>query len=113
MVEFPLPEALTFDDVLIVPGASSTLPGQVDTRTRLTREIPLNLPFVSAAMDTVTESGLAIAMAQEGGIGIIHKNLSIGRTGRGGRQGQAIRVRDDRRSDHDDSGQEDLRSVCC
>ena len=77
MIEFPIPEALTFDDVLLVPGPSSVLPGQVSTATRLTREIQLNIPFVSAAMDTVTQSGLAIAIAQEGGIGIVHKNLSI------------------------------------
>jgi IMP dehydrogenase len=70
-------EALTFDDVLLVPAHSSVLPGKVDTRTRLTREIPLNIPLVSAAMDTVTESHLAIALAQEGGIGIVHKNMSI------------------------------------
>jgi len=77
MIEFPIPEALTFDDVLLVPGASSVLPGQVATVTRLSRGIELNIPFVSSAMDTVTESALAIAIAQEGGIGIVHKNLSI------------------------------------
>jgi IMP dehydrogenase len=68
-------EALTFDDVLLVPAASSVLPGQVDTRTRLTRRIELGIPLISAAMDTVTESGLAIAMAQAGGMGVIHRNL--------------------------------------
>ena len=68
-------EALTFDDVLLVPAASSVLPGQVDTRTRLTRRIELGIPLISAAMDTVTEAGLAIAMAQAGGIGVIHRNL--------------------------------------
>ena len=77
MLEFPVPEALTFDDVLLVPAHSRTLPGQVDTKTFLTRKIALNVPLVSSAMDTVTESRLAVALAQEGGIGIIHKNLPI------------------------------------
>ena len=71
-----LQKALTFDDVLLVPAYSEVLPRDVQLRTRLTREITLNLPMVSAAMDTVSEANLAIAMAQEGGIGIIHKNLS-------------------------------------
>ncbi len=70
------PEALTFDDVLLKPGASEVMPGQVDVATRLTRTISLNLPIISAAMDTVTEARLAIAMAQAGGIGVIHRNLS-------------------------------------
>ncbi len=69
--------ALTFDDVLLVPQHSAVLPTQVDVSTRLTRNIRLNVPLLSAAMDTVTESGLAIAMAQQGGLGVIHKNLSI------------------------------------
>jgi IMP dehydrogenase len=71
------PEALTFDDVLLVPGYSATHPREVETRTRFTRRIELNVPIVSAAMDTVTEAELAIALAREGGIGVIHKNLSI------------------------------------
>ena len=70
-------EALTFDDVLLVPGASEILPAQVDTRTRLTKTVELGIPLVSAAMDTVTEAPLAIAMAQAGGMGVIHKNLGI------------------------------------
>jgi IMP dehydrogenase len=75
--ETSIPEALTFDDVLLVPAYSEVLPRDVDTRTRLTREIVLNTPIVSAAMDTVTEKQLAIAIAREGGIGIIHKNMSV------------------------------------
>ncbi|BAE52585.1 IMP dehydrogenase [Paramagnetospirillum magneticum] len=70
-------EALTFDDVLLVPAESSVLPAQADTRTRLTKSIELGIPLLSAAMDTVTESRLAIALAQDGGIGVIHKNLDI------------------------------------
>jgi IMP dehydrogenase len=72
-----LREALTFDDVLLVPGASDVLPGQADTRTKLTKTIELAVPIISAAMDTVTEAPLAIAMAQAGGMGVIHRNLSV------------------------------------
>lgn len=77
MIDYPIREALTFDDVLLVPAFSEVLPTQVDVRTRLTRRISLNLPIVSAAMDSVTESRCAITMAREGGLGVIHKNLSI------------------------------------
>src|SRR5579862_553027 len=70
-------EGLTFDDVLLEPGPSEVMPTQVNTQTRFTREIVLNIPLVAAAMDTVTESRLAIAMAQAGGLGILHRNLSI------------------------------------
>ena len=71
------PEGLTFDDVLLVPAYSEVLPREVDIRTRFSRNIRLNIPIVSAAMDTVTEAPLAIALAREGGIGVIHKNMSI------------------------------------
>ncbi|MGH8370189.1 MAG: IMP dehydrogenase, partial [Gammaproteobacteria bacterium] len=71
-----LQEALTFDDVLLVPAFSDVLPRDVELKTRLTRDITLNIPLISAAMDTVTEARLAIAMAQEGGIGIVHKNMT-------------------------------------
>ena len=69
--------AVTFDDVLLQPGPSEVMPAEVNVNTRLTREIPLNIPLLSAAMDTVTEAGLAIAMAQAGGIGVLHRNMTI------------------------------------
>jgi len=77
MIHFPVPEALTFDDVLLLPARSDVVPALVNTQTHLTREIRLNIPIISAAMDTVTESHMAIGMAQQGGLGIIHRNLSI------------------------------------
>src|SRR3954449_3762964 len=76
-VDLGLATALTFDDVLLLPRYSDVVPTAVDVTTRLTRNIRLNVPLISAAMDTVTESRLAIAMAQQGGLGVIHKNLSI------------------------------------
>ena len=85
-------EGLTFDDVLLIPQASNVLPADVDLRTKLTDKIKLNLPLMSAAMDTVTESRMAIAMAREGGIGIIHKNMSI--------EEQASHVDKVKRSEH-------------
>ena len=85
-------EALTFDDVLLKPAASAVLPNQTDVRTRLTRTIELGIPLMSAAMDTVTEAPMAIAMAQAGGIGVIHKNLDRRGAGRRGAQGQEVRI---------------------
>src|SRR6476646_4276985 len=79
MIQDDLTEGLTFDDVLLEPARSEVLPAEVDTRTCLTRQIGLNIPIVSAAMDTVTESHLAIALAQQGGIGIMHRNMTIDR----------------------------------
>ncbi len=79
MIENDIPEGLTFDDVLLVPASSDVLPSEVDTSTRLTRKITLNIPVVSAAMDTVTESHLAIALAQQGGIGFVHRNMTVDR----------------------------------
>ena len=84
-------EGLTYDDVLLVPAFSEVLPRDVDIRTHLTKNIVLNIPMLSAAMDTVTEAGLAIALAREGGLGILHKNMSIER--------QAEQVRKVKRSE--------------
>src|SRR5918911_4575599 len=70
-------QGITFDDVLLEPAYSDVVPRDVDVRTQLTRNIPINLPIVSSPMDTVTESDLAIALAEEGGVGVIHKNMSI------------------------------------
>ncbi len=82
MLNHPVPEAYTFDDMLLVPAHSSVLPAEVDISTRLTRNISLNIPIVSAAMDTVTEADMAISIAREGGIGIIHKNMPSERQAR-------------------------------
>jgi IMP dehydrogenase len=79
MIEGVIPEGLTFDDVLLLPGKSSVLPAQADTRTCLSRKISLNIPIVAAAMDTVTDSRLAIAISRQGGLGFIHRNMSIDR----------------------------------
>ena len=79
MIDGTIPEALTFDDVLLLPGKSSVLPAQVDTRTCLARKIALNIPIVAAAMDTVTDSRLAIALARQGGLGFVHRNMPLDR----------------------------------
>ncbi|MCL4853526.1 MAG: IMP dehydrogenase, partial [Bryobacteraceae bacterium] len=79
MLPDKIPEGLTFDDILLLPAKSSIVPAQADTRTRFTRKITLNIPIVSSAMDTVTESHMAIALAQQGGIGIIHRNMPVER----------------------------------
>src|SRR6201984_1381979 len=79
MIPESIQEGLTFDDVLLVPARSDVIPSETDPRTMLTRGIRLNIPIVSSAMDTVTESHLAIALAQQGGIGIMHRNMSIER----------------------------------
>ncbi|ABF40262.1 inosine-5'-monophosphate dehydrogenase [Candidatus Koribacter versatilis Ellin345] len=77
MIHFPVPEALTFDDVLLLPAKSDVIPTATSTATKLTRNITINIPLISAAMDTVTESRMAIALAQQGGLGIVHRNLTI------------------------------------
>jgi len=79
MILETIPEGLTFDDVLLLPARSDVVPAQTDTRTWATRKIGLNIPIMSAAMDTVTESHLAIALAQQGGIGLVHRNMDIER----------------------------------
>src|SRR5699024_6949504 len=87
-----LGEGLTFDDILLVPGPSEVTPDKVNIQTNLTKKIKLNIPMMSASMDTVTESKMAIAMARQGGIGIIHKNMSI--------EAQAREVDKVKRSEH-------------
>ncbi|MBS1908781.1 MAG: IMP dehydrogenase, partial [Bacteroidetes bacterium] len=87
-----LTEGLTFDDVLLTPAYSQVLPKDVEISTRLTKNITLNIPLLSAAMDTVTEAQLAIALAREGGLGILHKNMTI--------EGQASQVRKVKRSEN-------------
>src|SRR6267143_2361387 len=79
MINGSIPEGLTFDDVLLLPGKSAVLPADTDTRTCFTRKLALNIPLAAAAMDSVTESRLAIAIARQGGIGIVHKNMPIDR----------------------------------
>src|SRR5258706_9434068 len=81
MMDSVIPEGLTFDDVLLLPGRSAVLPTEVDTTTNFARKLKVNIPLASAAMDTVTESRLAIAIARQGGIGMVHRNMSIDRQG--------------------------------
>src|ERR1700755_217986 len=88
MILETIPEGLTFDDVLLLPAHSDVIPTQTDTRTMGTRNIKLNIPVLSAAMDTVTESHLAIALAQQGGVGLIHRNMSIEKQAEGGDRGK-------------------------
>ena len=86
-------EAYTFDDVLLKPGLSDVLPSDVDIRSRITRNVSLNIPIIASAMDTVTEANMAIAMAQAGGIGVIHRNLEPDIAGGAGAPGEEIRIR--------------------
>src|SRR2546427_8461178 len=86
MIDGAIPEGLTFDDVLLLPGKSSVLPSEVDTRTCLTRKIAINVPMVCAAMDTVTESRLAIAMARHSGVRLSHRNMPGDRQAEAGGQ---------------------------
>ena len=104
MIEAGIPEGLTFDDVLLVPGKSSMLPAEVDTRTNFTRKIELNIPLVSAAMDTVTETRLAIAIARQGGMGIIHRNMSVERQAEEVDHVKRVGKRNDRGSGDDFGG---------
>ena len=85
-------EGLTFDDVLLKPSLSDILPSEVDIRSRITRSIKLNIPIIASAMDTVTEAHMAIAMAQAGGIGVIHRNLGTCHAGGAGAAGEKIRI---------------------
>ncbi len=104
-------DALTFDDVLLQPGHSEVMPGQTNIATRIAGDIDLNLPIISAAMDTVTEAGLAIAMAQAGGIGVIHRNLTPVRAGRAGPPGQEVRERHGGQPGHHRAGSNAGRSA--
>src|SRR6202051_1402997 len=90
-------EAFTFDDVLLKPGLSDILPSEADIRSHVTRAIPLNIPIIASAMDTVTEARMAIAMAQAGGVGVIHRNFDV--------EGQAAQVRQGEKDEYGMGGQ--------
>ncbi len=98
--------ALTFDDVLLVPRPSDVLPGEVDVASRITREISVKIPILSSAMDTVTEGRLAIAMAQSGGIGVIHRKHDARGAGRAGVDGEALRLRHGAEPGHHQPGRD-------
>ena len=100
MIHFPVPEALTFDDVLLLPARSDVVPALANTQTQLTRNIRLNIPIISAAMDTVTESHMAIALAQQGGIGHHPSQPDHRAAGQRGGQGEALGERHDRGPGH-------------
>ena len=100
MLERVVGEAFTFDDVLLLPGHSTVLPVDVSLATHLTANIALNIPLLSAAMDTVTDARMAIGMAQEGGMGIIHKNMPLELQAAEVRKVKKIRKRRDQRSGH-------------
>ena len=85
------PPALTFDDVLLLPAHSTTMPSDADTTSRLSRRITLRVPLVSSAMDTVTEARMAVAMARQGGVGVLHRNMSVEDQAAAGRHGEALR----------------------
>jgi IMP dehydrogenase/GMP reductase len=104
-------EGLTFDDVLLEPGPSETMPADADVSTRLTRDIRLNIPLASSAMDTVTEARMAIAMAQAGGLGVIHRNFDPSPPGRSGPPGQEVRIRHGGKSGHHRPGCQAGRSA--
>ena len=99
-----IPLGLTFDDVLLRPAESSVMPSQADTRTRVTREIALNIPILSSAMDTVTGADMAIVMAQLGGLGVLHRNMEVDEQAAAVPRRQALRKRHDRQPDHHDAG---------
>ena len=95
MTNMQINKALTFDDVLLVPGASNVLPADANTQTKITAKISLNIPLISAAMDTVTDAAMAMAMAQAGGMGIVHRKLPARNPSKSHPQSQTFRIRHD------------------